>query len=91
MEIKEEILRAVEAEGREPLRQLLEGPEELRLLVERYYKHREEGVPGTLFEDLRKLRPLTRRYIVRVFESSPYTLQDNEWTRSLGFFGDWKA
>jgi hypothetical protein len=72
------------------LKPLREGPEELRIFIDRCL---EDESPESTWQDdaIRALRPLTRKYIERVLREHGLELLDNETTRGLGFFGDWKA
>lgn len=71
----------------EPLRS---GPEELRIIVDAVI---DDPTPKPVWFDnaVRALRPLTRKYIERVLREHGLELRDNDITRGLGFFGDWKA
>ena len=71
----------------EPLRS---GPEELRVIIDAALDD-PSPEPEWLDNAVRALRPLTRKYIERVLREHGLELQDNEVTRGLGFFGDWKA
>jgi hypothetical protein len=71
----------------EPLRS---GPEELRVLIDATLDD-PSPEPEWFESAVRALRPLTRKYIERVLREHALELQDNEITRGLGFFGDWKA
>lgn len=82
------VIALIRASGAlEPLRS---GPEELRVIIERCID--DPSLEPEWFESaIRALRPLTRKYIERVLREHGLELQDNEITRGLGFFGDWKA
>jgi hypothetical protein len=71
----------------EPLRS---GPEELRVIIDAALDD-PSPEPEWFDNAVRALRPLTRKYIERVLREHGLELQDNEVTRGLGFFGDWKA
>ena len=87
-----EILAYVEAKDVSAVKDLLSGPEELRLLVQKCYAYRENrDPPDFVYAEVRALRPLTRKLIARIFERHGLPLEDNEHTRSLGFFGEWEA
>ena len=87
-----EILAYVEAKEINAVKQMLEGPEELQGLVQRCYEYRDKTEPPEwLYAEVRALRPLTRKLIARIFERNGLSLEDNEHTRSLGFFGEWEA
>jgi len=87
-----EILAYVEAKDANAVKDLLSGPEELRLLVQKCYAYRDDpNPPDFVYDEVRALRPLTRKLMARIFEQHGLPLQDNEHTRSLGFFGEWEA
>lgn len=87
-----EILDHVEAKDINAVKEMLEGPEELQKLVQRCYEYRcTPSRPEWLYGEVRALRPLTRKLMARIFERHGLSLEDNEYTRSLGFFGEWQA
>ena len=74
----------------ECLMALMDGPKEVRDLVQEAVLHRLLlEPPEEVLEMVRKLRPLSRKFIVRTAERSGFLMIDNDLTRSLGFFGDW--
>ena len=69
---------------------LMAGPEEVSDLIEEAVKHRFLiEPPEEILEMVRKLRPLSRKFIVRTAEEAGLPMINNDLTRSLGFFGDW--
>lgn len=87
----EEVIEDIELDAKsvEVLRDLYSGPKEVQELILEGLKHRHlVDPPEEFLQMVKNLRPLSRRFIVRVVERKLKFL-DNELTRSLGFFGDW--
>jgi hypothetical protein len=74
----------------ECLMALMAGPEEVSDLIQEAVKHRLlVEPPEQILEMVRRLRPLSRKFIARTAERAGLPMIDNSITRSLGFFGDW--
>lgn len=73
------------------VRNLFSGPDDVRALLLRITEEesRVMAPPEWLFGAVRGLRPLSRKFLARVFEQGGHPLLDTPWTRSMGFFGDW--
>jgi hypothetical protein len=74
----------------ECLMALMAGPAEVSDLIQEAVKHRFLLEPPEAFiQQVKNLRPLSRKFIVRTAEKAGLPMIDNDRTRSLGFFGDW--
>lgn len=74
------------------MKAMLDGPEEISSLMKRIKADERVLIesPPWLNKAVQDLRPLSRKFIAREFEKVGYPLVENEHTRMLGFFGDWK-
>lgn len=81
------ILELVEAEFKPLVAELLAGPDDVRALLIRAAEFRQQPEPPPwVAAAVRGLRPLSRKFLVRTLERHGMPLQENEHTRSLGFF-----
>lgn len=84
------IINSVSEEHQAIVRDLLTGPEEVACAIARAFEDRHmTEMPEWAGPAIRSMRPLSRRFIARVFERNGVPLNDNPTTRALGFFGDW--
>ena len=74
------------------MKAMLDGPEEISSLMKSIKAHEKllAEPPPWFNKAIQDLRPLSRKFIAREFEKVGYPLAENEHTRMLGFFGDWK-
>lgn len=81
----------VPAEHLGMLQKLFNGPDDVRSLFERVTVEdtRDLDMPDWAVDGVRGLRPLSRKFLVRTFSAHGFHLEENPWTRSLGFFENW--
>jgi len=81
------------ANGAKPemVRALFGGPDDVRAILLRITENETQlaEMPVWMIDEVRGLRPLSRRFLALVFEQGGCPLLDTPWTRSLGFYGDW--
>ena len=69
---------------------MLSGPEEVRVLFKRCAEVRNQDwincePPEWVAEEIRALRPLSRKFIARCFATVGLEFEESDWTWSLGF------
>jgi hypothetical protein len=73
-----------------------QGPDDVEALLKDveaigfHYLSRSVQPPEWVVERVKGLRPLSRKFLHARFGQHGYVMEENEYTRSLGFFGDWK-